>query len=384
MKFKTKLSSALREFISKESSGGLVMLIATCFAIMLANSYFAEQYKNFTYFSLPFGLTIKSFVKDILMVLFFFVVGMELKKEILTGFLSKREQIFLPLIVAIAGMFVPAIIYNFFNSDILATKNGWAIPSATDIAFALCVLTLFGRAIPPSIKIFLLAIAIFDDLGAILIIAFFYSSGVQLSYLFLSAIIAGALYYINKKELTQNTLIYLIGGAVLVILFELAGIHTTVAGVITGFLIPLSLAKTPSVKPLESLMHKINPWVAFLILPVFAFVSAGISFTGVDSSMLFSPVSLGVACGLFFGKQIGILGATYGLVKLKYTSLPEGADWKDIYAVSILAGIGFTMSLFISQLAFTDPVFQEQAKIGILTASLFSAILGAIILRRRK
>ncbi len=383
---KNNISVKLQEFIRLESASGILMIIAAMIAIILANSQlsgFYEQLISYKFSAASIGISasIKDITKDLLMVLFFFVVGMELKKEMLEGFLSKRDQIVLPFLAAVAGMAVPAIIYTIFNADILATKSGWAIPSATDIAFALCVLSIFGRSVPPSIKILLLAIAIFDDLGAILIIAFFYSTGVHSFYLLLSAVVTVGMYAMNKKDVSIIWP-YLVAGSVLVVLLEYAGIHTTIAGVITGLLIPLRGADS-KVSPLNEAMQKLHPWVSFFILPLFAFVSAGVMLKGFDVSMVLSPVALGVACGLFIGKQIGIFGSIWLLVRFKFVNLPESATWKDIYAVSVLSGIGFTMSLFISQLAFLDPVFIEEAKLGVLAGSIFSAILGMIILNKK-
>lgn len=378
----------LGKFIALESSGGIIMIAAAVAAIVIANSPIAPSYNALQAFPLSFGLgesyvslSFKDFVKDMLMVLFFFVIGMELKSEMITGFLAKWSQRFLPLLAAIGGMGAPALIYLLINIHSPATMTGWAIPSATDIAFALSVLVLAGRNIPPSIKIFLLAIAIFDDLGAILIIAFFYSAGVHLEPLAYAALLCTGMYALNRINVCY-VWPYIVGGAGLLVLFEHAGIHTTIAGVITGLLIPLA-GKEHCTSPLKRAMHFLHPWVSYVILPIFAFISAGVSLKGLQMESLLSPLTLGVALGLFLGKQIGIFGIAWVAIKLRLVSMPESATWRHIYAVSVIAGIGFTMSLFIGMLAFSDSLMQEEVKLGVIAGSLASALLGTLLLRQK-
>ncbi len=353
-----------------ESLGGIVMLTFAVLALLLANSPFSAWYADITR---PAG----HFVKDVLMVLFFFSVGMELKREMREGLLSQKGQVMMPLIAAIGGMIVPALIYVALNHSDAVTVQGWAIPSATDIAFALAILLLLGKGVPPAAKILLLAIAIFDDLGAILIIAFFYNSHVAALPLALTALGLGILFFLNKKHVSALTP-YLFTGVYLWFCLHASGIHTTIAGVAVGLAIPMRDKEKSS--PLEKALHFIHPWVTLLVLPVFAFTSAGVSLAGVEMKEFFAPMPLGIALGLFFGKQIGIFGSVFVLVKLKLAPKPEGLNWLHIYAVSVLAGIGFTMSLFIALLAFSAPHLQDIAKIGIIFGSLLSTVFGGLVL----
>jgi len=378
----------LMQFISEESAGGVVMLCAAAFALIMANTFLSDWY--FTFIKTDFGLTfgdfnvsnpIKTWVKDVLMVFFFLLIGMELKRESIEGFLSDKKQILLPLCAAIGGMAFPAIVFLLVNHNNDNVWHGWAIPSATDIAFALCILMLASKHLPPALKIFLLAIAIFDDLGAILIIAFFYSGDIGLMALLCAGALTALLFIMNKLNIM---LIYAyIGiGILLCIALHHAGIHTTIGGVIVGMTIPLRNPSKPSHSPLNKLMHSLHPWVSFLILPIFAFTASGISFRELGLEHLLAPVTMGVALGLFIGKQIGIFGVTWLMVKSGLVNLPEKTNWGQIYGVSLLAGIGFTMSLFIGALAFDSPLLQEEAKLGVIIGSVLSAITGWVIIRR--
>ena len=299
------------------------MIAAAIGALVAANSGAATWYQATTQ-------PLTSFTNHVLMALFFFLIGMELKKEMVAGVLADKKNILLPLVAAIGGMVAPALVFLLINHDMPAHWNGWAIPSATDIAFAVCVLALVAKSAPPALKIFLLAIAIFDDLGAILIIALFY------------------------------------GG-------DLAEKLPIVGAVMLGLAIP---------KPyLDRVIHLLHPWVAFCILPIFAFVNAGVSLSGLTLSGLLAPLPLSVMMGLFLGKQIGIFGASWMVIRCGFAQLPAGTSWRQIYGVSVIAGIGFTMSLFIGLLAFSDVHLQEQAKIGVIAGSLLASLWGGIILR---
>lgn len=386
----TRLPRLVRKFMQSQSAGGSVMIIFAILAIIAANSEYAEVYQEFietdvniAIGSYGFSMHLDHFVKDILMVFFFFIIGMELKREIKEGFLSERNQIILPLIAAVGGMLAPALIFFSLNSGDPEAISGWAVPSATDIAFALCILYIFGKKIPPSVRIFLLAIAIFDDLGAILIIALFYSSGIHIEPLAIAGIIIACMFLLNSMNVVSAPL-YVIGGAILVPYLEHAGIHTTIAGVVTGLLVPLRNVFDKSDSPLNRIIHHFHNWVTFIILPLFAFVSAGVYLGDMSWDLVFSPVCLGVMLGLFLGKQIGVFGATFASVKLGFAKKPEGANWLDVYMVSIIAGIGFTMSLFIAALAYHDnDILLSEAKLGIILGSLLSSIVGAVILQFR-
>jgi len=376
----------IARFFKSEISSGIIMISAALLAIILANFPTAQWY--FYFVNMPIEISfgeqsiiepLRQLVKDVLMIFFFLLVGMELKCEMLEGSLSNKKQILLPLLAAIGGMIVPAIVFLLINYDTPQHWNGWAIPSATDIAFAICILLLVKKRVPSTLKIFLLAIAIFDDLGAILIIALFYAG--KLSILPLSIVISAiaALYILNRIRII-SIYAYIATGAVLCLALYQSGIHTTIGGVIVGMAIPLYDQKNKPHSPLKNFIHFLHPWVNFLILPVFAFTTAGINFGNINLGMIMEPLLLGTALGLFIGKQIGIFGASWLIIKSGFVNLPKGTNWRQIYGVSIIAGVGFTMSLFINMLAFSDSLMQEQAKIGVISGSLISAIFGWIIL----
>lgn len=382
-----KSPRSLTAFFKAETTSGALMLCVAALALLVANSGASEWYKAFIEAPIALGLgawvaamPLKHFVKDVLMVFFFLIIGMELKREMLEGFLADRKQILLPLIAAVGGMALPACVFLWVNHDVAAHWHGWAIPSATDIAFAVCVLMLAGKHVPPALKVFLLAIAIFDDLGAILVIAFFYSGAVNLMALLWVAAGLMALYALNRWRV-MALLPYMVVGLALWFLLHDAGIHTTIAGVAVGMAIPMRDARNPSRSPLNAAMHFLHPWVSFAILPLFAFTAAGVNLAGVNLAAVLAPLPLGVALGLFVGKQLGIFATTWLLVKAGIAKLPSGTNWVQIYGVALLAGVGFTMSLFIGFLAFDDALMQAEVKLGVITGSLLSAMVGGVVIR---
>ncbi|MFZ4540211.1 MAG: Na+/H+ antiporter NhaA [Rickettsiales bacterium] len=381
MRYFRRLTHATKNFLELESAGGIVMIAAAAFAILLANSPLSQGYHQLITANLFGHVDVELLVKDVLMVIFFFAIGMELKIEMREGALAAKGQKILPLIAAIGGIVVPAMLYLAITHDQPQLHAGWAIPTATDIAFALCVLRLIGPAVPQPAKIFLLAIAIYDDLAAILIIALFYSSGLAIFPLAAVAALGALLYILNRVHIS-SLIPYLLTGIALWFALHEAGIHPTVAGVMTGIAIPLR--KKSGDPLLNNLLHKIHPSVAFLILPIFAFTSAGVDIRGISIAAAFSALPVGITLALFFGKQLGILAATYACVKGRLASLPNGVNWPLVYGIAILAGIGFTMSLFIGKLAFTGAEMQDELKLGVLAGSLLSSLWGLIYLRTRR
>ena len=377
----------IHRFSRMEASGGICMIIFAIAALVAANTSLSEWYNNLINkeIIIAFGewidaVSFKEFITDILMIFFFFRVGMELKKDMGKELEEQKSQIFLPIITAACGMAVPAIIYYFANFGEDGSPEGWAIPAATDIAFAVAVLLMVGSKLPRAAKTYLLAIAIFDDLGAIIIIALFYNE--DLNSLALLWVAGGALvlYILNKKNVPYKTP-YILTGIFLACMLYVVGIHATVAGVMTGIALPMRNKRNKSRSPLVEALKGITPWVNFLILPAFAFVSAGIMLTDLSVQSFSSPVTLGVILGLFFGKQIGIFFSTYFLVTNNFFSMPENTNFKHIYGVSIVAGIGFTMSMFVNMLAFEDASLQNEATLGILVASVLASLWGFIYLR---
>jgi len=350
-------------------------------ALVVANSPFAEGYFSLLSAKLA-GLSVLHWVNDGLMALFFLLVGLEIKREVILGELSTRPQRILPGFAALGGMAVPALVYVFFNYTQAENLRGWAIPSATDIAFALGILSLLGKRVPVSLKIFLTALAIIDDLGAVLIIAAFYTQNLAFDMLAGAAVVVAALYYCNRKSIGLLPL-YLALGLVLWVLVLKSGIHATLAGVVLAFFVPLNL-KVPSVhghSPLQTLEHGLHKWVAFLILPLFSFANAGVSFAGMSWGALAEPVPLGIMLGLFLGKQVGVFASAALAIRLKWAEMPEGVNWLQLYGLSVLCGIGFTMSLFIGFLAFpTHPEMVNAVKLGVFAGSVLSALLGFIVL----
>jgi len=383
-------SSFIKRFFQHESSGGILLVIMAAMAMLLANSPFANLYTGFlaTPVQVRFGeldifKPLFLWINDGLMAVFFFLVGLEIKREVLTGHLSSPSQVILPAVGAAAGIAVPASIYLWLNFDDPISFQGWAIPSATDIAFAIGVFSLFGNRLPLSLKLFLLSVAIFDDIGAIVIIAIFYSSDLSALSIFIAAIGLSALFLLNRFSFRgQGAYIFL--GVIVWVAVLKSGVHATLAGFAVAWFIPLKIKNYSEKEMLPHIEHSLQPWVAFFILPLFAFANAGVSLEGVSFDSLISPVPLGIAAGLFLGKQIGIFGFCWMAIKLKLAKLPEGATWMQFYAVSVLCGIGFTMSLFIGSLAFDgQPAsYMVDVKLGVLVGSLCSALLGSILIVR--
>jgi len=380
------LTKPFKEFFKLESASGLILLFAATVALIISNSNFETIYFDTLkkYITLGVGnfslkLSVIHWINDVLMTVFFFLVSLEIKREIVQGELSNPKQALLPIIGAIGGMAVPATIYIIININSPETLNGWAIPSATDIAFSLGVLSLLGKRVPISLKIFLTALAIIDDLGAIVIIAFFYSGNVQVYYLMLMLATIIALVGLNRFNI-RSFFPYLLFGVLLWEFTHQSGIHATIAGVLLALLIPHN--KTDKNKSLLlKLEHAIAPYVAFGIMPLFAFANAGVSLDGINFSSLLNPVPLGILCGLFFGKQIGVFLFAYVSVKLNLAQKPNDSNWVALYAVSVLTGIGFTMSLFVGNLAFVNsPMYLDGVKIGVLSGSLLSTLMGYFLL----
>ena len=378
------LRSVIRNFVKLESSSGIILFFAGLVALILSNSNSADVFNHILHLKLYFGTNLPLFYKSIqhwvndgAMVIFFFCIGLEIKREFLEGELSMPSQAILPVIAAVGGMAVPAIFYLLFNFNNPETFQGWAIPSATDIAFSLGVLSLLGKRVPISLKIFLMALAIIDDLGAIIIIALFYSSGLEPLSLFVVLFILFFLYLCNKRNL-QNIWIYIFLGFLLWIFIQNAGIHATIAGVLLAIFIPHEKTKQRSL--LTCAESKLHPWVAYLIMPLFALTNAGVYLGDVSLASLSNPVPLGIMSGLFFGKQIGVFFTTFLLIKMGYARLPSESNWIQMYGIALLTGIGFTMAMFINFLAFDTDIYINQAKIAILIASFASAVLGYILL----
>jgi NhaA family Na+:H+ antiporter len=380
------VTKPFKYFFKLESASGLVLLFAAIIALIISNSdygttYFTVLQKNITigFGSFSLKLTIIHWINDVLMTIFFFLVSLEIKREIVQGELSNPKQALLPIIGAVGGMVVPAIIYIVINIGSPETLKGWAIPSATDIAFSLGVLSLLGKRVPISLKVFLTALAIIDDLGAIVIIAFFYSGNIEVYYLLLMLAAVLVLVVLNKFNI-RSFIPYLFIGILLWEFTHQSGIHATIAGVLLALLIPHD-KKDKNKSLLLKLEHAIAPYVAFGIMPLFAFANAGVSLEGISLKALLNPVPLGILCGLFFGKQIGVFLFAYISVKLNLAQKPNNSNWISLYAVSVLTGIGFTMSLFVGNLAFANsPMYMDGVKIGVLSGSLLSTLVGYILL----
>lgn len=374
------MSDMIRDFFKMESAGGILLVIAAAIAMVIANSAMGEGYQAFLH-TYVFGMSVSHWINDGLMAVFFLLIGLEVKRELLEGALKSRETAIFPAIAAVGGMLAPALIYVAFNFNDPAAIQGWAIPAATDIAFALGIMALLGKRVPVSLKVFLLALAIIDDLGVVVIIALFYSSDLSTIALTIGFIMTGVLFMLNAKHVTKLS-IYLVAGLILWIAVLKSGVHATLAGVVIGFAIPLKGNKGEH-SPLKHLEHALHPYVAFAILPVFAFANAGISLQGVSLAGLTSMLPLGVALGLFLGKPLSIFSFSWAAVKLGVAKLPEGINFKHIFAVSVLCGIGFTMSIFISSLAFgqANEAYDTYARLGILMGSTTAALLGYSLLR---
>ena len=372
--------SAIRRALTSEAAGGLILMGAAALALVVANSGLADVYVQALHAQLgPLG--VQHWINDGLMAGFFLLVGLEIKREALDGGLRRWPDRMLPGICALGGMVVPALVYAAFNLG-AGTLRGWAIPAATDIAFALGVLALLGRRVPVSLKIFLSAVAIVDDLGAVVVIALFYTGGLDLPMLGLAALGLAGLVGLNRAGVTRLSP-YLALGLVLWVLVLRSGIHATVAGVLLALTIPIRTSPgrpEDAASPLHRLEHALTPWITYLVVPVFGFANAGVPLGGLTPAVLLDPVTLGVAMGLFLGKQAGIFASLRIAVALRLAKRPAGAGWGQVYGVAVLCGIGFTMSLFIGGLAFESPLHETETKLGVLAGSLLSGLVGALIL----
>ncbi|WHQ47160.1 MAG: Na+/H+ antiporter NhaA [Candidatus Midichloria sp.] len=365
---------------------GLLLFIATFLTLIISNSSCASYYEEFfqTTISLAFahhsfGLSIREWINELLMAIFFFSVGMEIKRELMVGHLSKNDQRILPLVGAIGGVIFPIIIFILFNKNYEINMRGWAIPAATDIAFTLGVLALCGKGLPVALRVFLIALTIIDDLIAVLIIAFFYTDSLQLQYLWYVSLCVVFLAILCNKKIFFSP-IYLVTGIIIWGLIMASGIHATIAGVIIGLLIPITA--TDGSKPIENIEKNLYPLVAYIIVPIFAFANSGVNLSSLSWKVFCNPIVLGITLGLFVGKQLGIFGTVYFLLKTKIASLPENINLKQFYSITIICGIGFTMSLFIGILAFDEvEKYMSMVKIGVLSGSLLSFIFGTLMLK---
>ncbi len=386
---KNSQSSYIANFLKMESAGGILLMASAVLAIIVANSPLTSYYElllktpvEVRVGALEIAKPLLLWINDGLMAVFFLLVGLELKREVVEGELSDKRNIILPGVGAVGGMLVPALIYVYFNSGDPVAMKGWAIPAATDIAFALGVLALLGSRVPVTIKIFLTSLAIFDDVGAVLIIAFFYTANISFAALAIAAVCIGALIVLNRRGVSTNSP-YILVGIIMWIATLKSGVHATLAGVVLAMFIPMRSTENPDKSPLKDLEHDLHSVVAFFILPVFAFANAGLNLTGMGLDQVLHPVPVGIALGLFLGKQIGIFGLCALTIRAGLAQLPAGMTWKGLYGTSALCGIGFTMSLFIGSLAFEETgvnlLFDE--RLGIILGSLAAGILGYIVLK---
>lgn len=380
-------AEALRNFFKMEASSGIILIFAAALALLLANSPLNFLYQGTL--DLPIAIQVGAleihkplllWVNDGLMAVFFFLVGLEIKREFMDGELSSRSQVMLPALAAIGGMAAPALIYAYINQGNPANMNGWAIPTATDIAFALGVLALLGSRVPISLKILLTAIAIIDDLAAIIIIALFYTDSLSIVSLIVGAFFIIGLIAANRLGVVRPAVFVVLGIGLWVCVLK-SGVHATLAGVITALAIPMHSPNRDKATVLTDLEYLLHPWVAFFVLPVFAFANAGVSFGGMSINSFLDPVTLGITLGLFAGKQLGVFTMLWLGIKFGFSQMPAQANWTQLYAVSLLCGIGFTMSLFIGSLAFEHSSFDASIRLGVLTASCLSAISGYLLLR---
>lgn len=381
-------SAGTNNIFKNDAAPGVILLFAALAALVFDNSGLAGVYDSvlrLTNITLEVGdfsidKPILLWINDGLMVIFFFYVGLEIKREIMTGQLSSPSRAMLPLIAAVGGIVAPALIFVAFNINDPNTINGWAIPAATDIAFAVGILALLGTRAPTSLKVFLLAVAIIDDLAAIIIIALFYTADISTQALAFAGAGAVALFALNRLKVSGITPYILIGALMWAAVLK-SGVHATLAGVIIALFIPLRHFQDPSKSPLETVEHGLKPWVYFLVMPVFAFANAGVPVLQLSFADLLAPLPLGIALGLFVGKQIGVFAFTYLAVKLRVAAMPDGLTWRQIYGASLLAGIGFTMSLFIGSLAFSDAEMMNAVRVGVLVGSILSGVAGFLVLR---
>lgn len=379
------VTRAIRAFLQHEATAGVLLFLSAVAAMIIQNSGGSEWYERLIklpvaarFGSLGLEKPLELWINDGLMAIFFLLVGMEIKREMISGELSRWKQRVLPGLGALGGMIGPAAIYIALNSGDSQALRGWAIPCATDIAFSLGVLALLGSRVPIALKVFLTALAIIDDLGAIVIIAFFYTAQLKAHFLGYAALIVFVLFVLNRLGV-RSLLPYLMLGTLLWLFVLKSGVHATIAGVVLGCCIPLRT--DPETSPLLYLEHALHPWVAYVILPIFAFANGGVNLDGIGFDALLDPVTLGIALGLFLGKQLGIFAACFACIKLKLAEIPQGASWLSLYGVSMMAGIGFTMSLFIGSLAFSDQTLLVETRLGVLSGSLISALVGLAVLR---
>ncbi len=380
----------LDDFIEKESSSGILLIFATIVALALSNSFLSPFYESFLHVpveirigALHLDKTLLHWVNDGLMAIFFLLIGLEVKRELIEGHLSTVKQAVLPGVAAVGGMVVPALVYVAFNytSDNPVAMDGWAIPTATDIAFALGILSMLGSRVPVSLKLFLMALAIIDDLGAIIIIALFYTTDLSTLSISVAFISLAILIAMNMLGVTKKAAYFIVGWVLWVSVLK-SGVHATLAGVALAFTIPLKANKEGH-SLLKEIEHDLHFWVAFFILPIFAFVNAGVNVTEISIEQMSGSVPLGIMFGLFIGKQLGVFGFSWLAIKLKFAELPAGSNWRQLYGLSVLTGIGFTMSLFIASLAFyDDQMFQYTDRLAILIGSFASGILGYWLLKR--
>jgi NhaA family Na+:H+ antiporter len=386
------MKSEFKQMIQHDAAGGVILVIAALLALIFANTPLYGAYQAIL--DMPVAVKLGTFeiakplllwINDGLMAIFFFMVGLEVKREILQGHLNSVAQITLPGIAAVAGIAIPALIYAWFNQDDPVAIAGWAIPSATDIAFALGIFSLFGRSLPITLKLFLLSVAIFDDIGAIVIIALFYSAELSTMSLIVAATGLVVLFIFNRLRLRAQGAYILVGVVVWAAVLK-SGVHATLAGFAVAWFIPINVKNEDGNPMLAHLEHSLHNWVAFFILPVFAFANAGVNLLGTTIDDVLNPVVMGIVAGLFIGKQVGIFSACWLAVKAGIAKLPEGTNWKQMYGVTLLCGIGFTMSLFIGSLAFEQQGLEHinSVKVGVLLGSLLSAVLGAVVIAKNK
>jgi len=386
------MKATIKNFLQMESAAGIILMVAAALALIAANSPLAAYYDLFL--DTPVEVRIGGFeiakplllwVNDGLMAVFFFLVGLEVKREILEGELSRPSNVMLPAIGAVGGIVAPVGVYIFFNYGDTIAMRGWAIPAATDIAFALGILMMLGSRVPVALKVFLVSLAIFDDLGAIVIIAIFYSTNLSIFALTIASMCLLLLGYMNWRHVSSVAAYVLIGVVMWAAVLK-SGVHATLAGVALAMFIPMRARDEPDRSPLRELEHDLHTVVAFGVLPLFAFVNAGISFAGMSLADLMHPIAFGIAAGLFIGKQVGVFLLCYLAIKLGMAKLPQGANWGALYGVAILSGVGFTMSLFIDGLAFEnmppDAVFNFDERLGILLGSILSGVVGYVVLDR--
>lgn len=381
--------SIIRKFLRLEASSGIILFLMALFAIIFVNSPYAHVYHSLL--QMPLAIHLGGFslaepllfwVNEGLMTIFFLLVGLELKREFVEGELSGSSKIVLPGVAALGGMIIPALFYVLINYNTEITVKGWAIPMATDIAFALGVLSLFSQRVPLGVKLFLMALSIFDDIGAIIIIAVFYSHSITPLYLLFSFIIVVLLWLLNRIYRVQRLFPYLILGILLWACVLHSGVHASIAGVVLSMMIPLRRYPQKKISPLHYLEDALHPWVAYLVMPLFAFTNAGLSFNGVSWSTLSSPMVLGIVAGLFLGKQLGVFAFVWLMIKCGLAKLPEQASWFGMYGVAVVCGVGFTMSLFLGTLAFQfeQAIYLTEVRLGVLLGSVLSGLTGAMIL----